>query len=234
MIHPCVPPTGRGRLLPTPGGASATSRVLTVDPSGLRSGGDERSRAAWPDLPGRRGPRPAAPCGGVAGARGRMPFAVACRRCRAASSLRNHRSRGQGAVRRGELKWMSAALASLLEGLLGSCGLDHVEDRSRGSGSTLFVSDQPFVVASMTRCALLVDRVASWFWAAEVGGVAADAGCQDDQWLVGEVPQGCGFLRRGIRLDVLVDRAAKVVCGRDAGADSPSERGGRLPEATWA
>ena len=45
------------------------------------------------------------------------------------------------------------------------------------------------------------------------------AGGQDDQRLVGEVPQGCGFLRRGVGLDVLVDRAAKVVCGRDAGAE---------------
>ena len=35
----------------------------------------------------------------------------------------------------------------------------------------------------------------------------------------GEVTQRCSLLHRGVRLDVLVDGAAKIGCGRDAGAD---------------
>jgi hypothetical protein len=51
-----------------------------------------------------------------------------------------------------------------------------------------------------------------------MGGITANAGCQDDQWLVGEVVEGCGFFHRGVRWDVLVDRSAKAACGREAGA----------------
>src|SRR5665647_3677730 len=47
-----------------------------------------------------------------------------------------------------------------------------------------------------------------------MGGAASAAGCQDDQRLVREVTQRCGLFHRGVRLDVLVDRAAKIACGR--------------------
>jgi hypothetical protein len=82
---------------------------------------------------------------------------------------------------------------------MGSCGLDDVEDGLSGDGATVFVSDQPFVVCPRDDAVRAVGRQGGQLvLRGQVLGVTADAGGQDDQRLGGEVPQGCGFLRRGI------------------------------------
>ena len=62
----------------------------------------------------------------------------------------------------------------------------------------------------------------------------AAAGGQDDQRLVGEVTEGGSLLRRGRRLEVLVDRAAKRACRGDAGADLVSGPWRQVPKSDWA
>ena len=47
-------------------------------------------------------------------------------------------------------------------------------------------------------------------------GRTSAAGRQDDQRPVPEVTQRCRCLRGGARLDLLVDRAAEMACGRHA------------------
>src|SRR5918912_2021692 len=48
-------------------------------------------------------------------------------------------------------------------------------------------------------------------------GIVSDAGGQDDQRLVAEVPEGCGLLAGGVGLDVLLDRAAQTGSACDVG-----------------
>ena len=116
---------------------------------------------------------------------------------------------------------------------MGSHGLDDVDDGSRGAGRALLVGDQSLVICAVDGAVGAVGRQGRQVVLGRyVGGRATDAGCQDDQGLVGEAVQSCGLLGGGVALDELVDGAAEVVRGGEAGAHlSPRLRGQAPPKA---
>ena len=76
------------------------------------------------------------------------------------------------------------------------------------SSSTI---SEMWVAPSMTRCTLFVDKVAMSFCAADQAALLPLQACR-------EATQRCSLVHRGRRLDVVVDRAANIACGRHAGA----------------
>ena len=103
---------------------------------------------------------------------------------------------------------------------------DDVKDRSSGGGGAFPVLDHRCVVGALDDAVDAVGRQGgqSVLLRRPAGGTSA-AGRQDDQRLVGEVTQRCRLLHGGVPLDVLVDRAAEIACGRLADQAAQTEAG---------
>ena len=98
-----------------------------------------------------------------------------------------------------------------------------------GGGGVLLVRDQRVVGGAVDHAVRAVGRQGGQV---VVGsnpvGITSAAGCQDDQGLVGEVIEGRSLPRRGVRLEVLVDRALQIAGGRPGGLSSSADCGGKL------